>query len=627
MLLQNKILPSTIIGAALLCAFVSFQADGSTLDSNVPAQAFTVKLIAFNDFHGKLESPGAFSVNASTAARPSGSADYLAGYVAQLKAQNPLNVVVAVGDLIGASPMVSALFHDEPAVEALNRMGVEFSSVGNHEFDRGAAELLRLQNGGCKMNGGVPDPNSCKGAAVGTPVPFEGAKFQWLSANVIDNATGKPLLPAYGVKKFNGVKVAFVGVTLHITPAIVAPTSVTGLTFRSEAATINALVPALKAQGIEAIIVLAHQGGYQTGALYDINGCDGNMAGTGIAAIVSQLDDAVDMVLSAHTHIAYNCKLPNAKGRLIPVTSTGAFGRVVTDANLTINPATRDIQSVTVTNRLVDRNNASVTPDAAIASIVAGYKTLIAPIANTVAGNIASDLPNRRDGACNMPAGELVADAQLAATQAAQSGAAVISFTNGGGVRSPGFVYASSIPGIPDGSVTYSQAFTVQPFGNDLVTMTLTAQDIKDFLEEQFAGCLGQSATATRFAPPASGFKYAWDGSKNCGSRISQVTLTSAAGTEILVDASGKVLNPAKSYRVTVNSFMADGGDGYRTLKQKGKDLLTGAQDIDVLTAFLGNYAAPKPSYTRGANPLDGGTPRIRRLGSASSVCPTDAKY
>ena len=593
----------------------------------IPATPFVVKLIGFNDYHGTLESPGTFGQNTSipAASRPAvGGADFLAAHVAALKKQNPLNVVVGGGDFIGASPLVSSLFFDEPSIETLNRIGMEFTSVGNHEFDKGSTELLRLQNGGCKITNGVTDPNSCKGATVGTPVPFEGAKFKWLSANVVATATGKTLLPAYGIKTFNGVKVAFIGMTLKATPSIVTPTGVAGLEFKDEAATVNALIPELRAQGIESIVVMVHEGGFQTGALSDINACEGNLAGSAIASIVSQLDDAVDVVVSAHTHAAYNCKLPNAKGRTIAVTSASSFGRVLTEIDLTIDPATRNITAAAATNRLVVRNDPAVPADAAVAKIVDAYKTLVSPIANLILGSITTDLvASRIDGACNMPAGDLIADSQLAATQPANFGGAVIAFMNGGGVRSPGFTFASSAAGEGNGNVTYGEAFTVQPFGNSLVTMSLTTQNIKDFLEEQFAGCLGQSTTATRFALPSGGFKYTWDGAKACGARISNVTLRSGSTTETLVDATGVVQSPAKSYRVTVNNFMADGGDGYSTLV-KGSNRLGGAQDIDSLTAYMANFKAPKAPYTPGSNVADAGTKRINRVGS-SATCPGGA--
>lgn len=590
-----------------------------------PGAPFTVKVLGFNDYHGTLESPGTFGQSSAVLAAdrpPVGGADFLAAHIAKLKKQNSLNVVVGAGDSIGASPLISSLFFDEPSVETLNRIGLEFNSVGNHEFDKGSAELLRLQNGGCKVTGGITDPNSCKGAVTGTPVPFEGAKFKWLSANVVSTATGKPLLPAYGVKTFNGVKVAFIGMTLKATPTIVTPTGVAGLEFRDEAKTVNDLIPELRAQGIESIVVLVHEGGFQTGTLGDINACEGNLAGSAIAGIVKQLDNAVDMVVSGHTHAAYNCMLPNATGRNISVTSASSFGRVLTDIDITIDPATRDITKALATNRLVVRNDPTITADAAIAKIVDLYKSLVSPIANVVLGAISTDLTSSRsDGACNMATGSLIADSQLAATQPATFGNAVVAFMNGGGVRSPGFTFASSAASEGNGNVTYGEAFTVQPFGNSLVTISLTTQNIRDFLEEQFAGCIGQSATATRFALPSAGFKYTWDGAKSCGARVSNVTLLNGGTTETLVDAGGTVQNPTKGYRVTVNNFMADGGDGYSTLL-KGTNRLGGAQDIDALTAYLVNFKAPKAPYTLGSNSADAGTPRINRVGT-SATCPS----
>ena len=624
-----KTLPSfTVLGvlAMLVACSGSDNAPGDTAGNTTPttvAAPFVVKVIGFNDFHGNLESSGTFGQTAASIDKPIvGGADYLAGHIAKLKAQNPLNVVVGAGDMISASPLISASFNDEPTIETLNRAGLEFTSVGNHEFDKGSAELLRMQTGGCRVVNGAQDPNSCKGAAAGTPVPFEGAKFKYLSANVISTATGKPLLAAYGTKTFNGVKMAFVGMTLKATPTIVTPTGVAGLEFRDEAQTVNSLVPELRAQGIESIAVLVHEGGFQTGILGDINGCEGNLADSAIANIVRQLDDAVDLVISAHTHAAYNCKLPNAKGRLITVTSANSYGKLITDVDVTIDPATKDITMVSATNRLVARNDTSVTPDPAIVKIVAAYKGLVDPVANAVIGSIRAALPSTRtDGACNMPAGNLIADSELYATRTAGFGDAVIAFMNGGGVRSPGFTFTSSAVGEGDGNITYGEAFTVQPFGNSLVTMTLSAQNIKDVLEEQFAGCRGQSTTASRFMLPSAGFKYFWDGAKACNARISNVTLTSSGSTEVIVDAAGVVTNPTKAFRVTVNNFMADGGDGYSTFKA-GTSRLGGAQDIDASVSFLAQYKAPKGAYDPSTIAEDKGTPRISRVG-AGTVCPT----
>ncbi len=603
-----------------------------------------VKIVGFNDFHGNLQSPGSFGQNTSipTAQRPAvGGADYLAAYVARLKAQNPHHVIVGAGDFIGATPLVSALFFDEPAVETLNRIGLDFNSVGNHEFDKGSAELLRLQRGGCKETNGVRDPNSCQGALVGTPVPFEGAKFKWLSANVVSSTTGKPLLRPFGIKTFKGVRVAFIGMTLKATPSIVTPTGVAGLEFLDEADTVNALVPRLRAHGVEAIVVLVHQGGFQSAGLSDINGCDGNLAGSELAKVVARLHNAVDLVISGHTHAAYNCSantvdvkavagssplltttaprptgLPNAHGRLIPVTSASAFGRVLTDIDLSIDPWTRDVTAVSATNRLVDRTDAdinlAIAADPTVRNLVTAYNGLVSPIANQVIGTITTALPNVADAAGNMPAGELVADAQLAATAPAGFGDAVIAFMNPGGVRSPGFTFPSSAAAEGDGNITYGEAFTAQPFGNTLVTLTLTAQDIKNALEQQFAGCRGQ--TAQRILIPSLGFKYRWDSAKTCDARVSDVRRVNANGAVVdqIVDALGTVVQPTKTYRVTINNFLSTGGDAFTSFIA-GTAPVGGAQDIDALVAYLSNFKAPNfAAYDPNAAALQ--KPRITRL-------------
>lgn len=637
--------------AALLAASL-----GVCAATTVSPQVFTVKIIGFNDYHGNLQSPGTFGQNSlvPSASRPAvGGADFMAASVARMKAQNPNNVVVGAGDFIGATPLISALFFDEPAIETLNKIGVEFNAVGNHEFDKGSAELLRLQNGGCKLTAGLPDPNSCKGLGSNAPGTFDGARFKWLSANVIETATGRPLLAPYGVKTFNGVKVAFIGMTLKATPTIVTPSGVAGLEFRDEADTVNALVPRLRAQGIESIVVLVHQGGFQSSPnVGDINGCDGNLKNadgseSDIAKIVQRLDNAVDLVISGHTHSAYNCSastldvrsvsgaavttprptgLANKVGRLIPVTSASAFGRVLTDIDMTINPVTRDVTAVAVTNRLVDRTDpaliSAVTLDPTVANIVSGYSNLISPLANRVLGTITSPLTNSANSAGEMAAGSLIADAQLQATQPAALGGAVMAFMNAGGVRSPGFiapVIAPATAGAYPYQVTYGNAFTVQPFGNSLVTMTLTALQIKNLLEQQFVGCSGQ--TTQRIMQISNGLTYAWSAAAAPCSKITDVSFTPtdvtltppvSVGASEQIVMGGVLTNPGKTYRVTVNNFMATGGDGYKVLLG-GTNLLGGAQDIDALVSYLQvGYKAPAAPYDPANAALK--LPRITRL-------------
>ena len=361
-----------------------------------------VRVIAFNDFHGNIDganlnlrsdADNIFLTNSfgQRAGVPAGGVDYMAGLVRQLKSGFPNNVVVSAGDLIGASPLNSALFHDEPTIETMNLLGLEFNAVGNHEFDEGREELLRMQNGGCHPS----DANSCKGNEVGTPYPFEGAKFNFLAANVVDTTSGRSLFPAYGVKNFKGNRVAFIGMTLKGTPSIVTPSGVAGLEFRDEADTVNALIGHLKRRGIDAVVVLLHEGGSIVPG--SINGCTG-VSGP-IVDIVKRLDDAVDLVISGHTHQAYNCELPNIAGRPVPVTSAGSFSRLITGIDLTIDTKTKDVIAVGTENILVDRTGLfeEIDPVTEISNIVANYNAIVQPIANRVIGSITADIATTRN--------------------------------------------------------------------------------------------------------------------------------------------------------------------------------------------------------------------------------------
>ena len=475
------------------------------------ADQVKLKIIAINDFHGYLQSPGDFRADPHSPDMPAGGIDVLAGYVEYLKAQNPYHVVVSAGDLIGASPLVSALFHDEGTIETMNRLGLEISAVGNHEFDKGRQELQRMQSGGCS----TADKNTCKGAEVGTPVPFEGAKFQFLAANVFDDATGKTIFPAYAIKAYKGVRVAFIGLTLEGTPAIVRPGGVAGLRFAGEARTINALVRQLQAQGIQCFVVLIHQGGQQTTkGTADINGCEGGLEGSPIKSIVNELDDAVDLVISAHTHAAYVCQIANTAGRKIPVTSAESFGRLLTDIDVTIDTTTKKVVGAIAQNIVVDRNNAKIRADAGIKAIVDRYAALAAPIESRVVGSISADITRSTlDASGESALGHLIADAQLEATR--ESGA-VVAFTNSGGIRAD-LAYSSGAIGAGDRKVTYGELFTIQPFQQNLVTMTLTGTQLKTLLEEQFNGCTldfptGISAHRSDVILQVSeGFTYAWN--------------------------------------------------------------------------------------------------------------------
>ncbi|WP_273429488.1 bifunctional metallophosphatase/5'-nucleotidase [Chitinibacter tainanensis] len=518
-----------------------------------------VKILAINDFHGNLKPGTAKGVDASDASKAVavGGVEYLGTWIKTLKAKNPNNIVVSAGDLIGASPLISALFHDEPTIEAMNEIGLELNAVGNHEFDDGREELLRMQNGGCHPKDG------CSSAGA-----FKGAKFKFLAANVIDDASGKSLFPAYQVKTFGGVKVAFIGMTLKNTPAIVTPTGVQGLSFKDEADTVNALVPTLKKDGIEAIVVLVHEGGTQTGGLNECKGVSG-----AIVDIVKRLDPAVDAVISGHTHQAYNCQI---NGKL--VTSASQYGRVVSEIDLQLDPKTRDVVKSGAKNLWVTND---VAKDGILSTLVSKYEALIKPLEDRITGTVAGPLSKSANKAGESALGNVIADSQLAATKDAKLGAAQIAFMNPGGVR-------ADLTPAKDGSVTYGQLFTVQPFGNTLVSMTVTGADLIELLEQQFVGYTNNQPF-DRVLLVSNGFSYSYDKGRAAGQRVLRNS----------VKLNGVQIDTAASYRITVNNFLAGGGDNF-TVLTKGTNILGGAQDIDAMESYLkANPNLPVPALDR----------------------------
>jgi 5'-nucleotidase len=514
-----------------------------------------VQILAINDFHGNLEPPagsgGKITLPDKTTVDAGGVA-FLATHVASLRAQNKNTVVVSAGDIIGASPLVSSLFRDEPAIEVMNLIGLDINGVGNHEFDKGSAELLRLQYGGCSATG-------CNNGMF-----FPGAAFRFLAANVVvDTASGKTLFPRYDIRTFEGVKVAFIGMTLEGTPIVVTPASVAGLTFTDEVETVNKLIPEIQAQGAQAIVVLLHEGGIPTGTFDDCTITAGP-----IFDIAKNMSTAVDVIVTGHTHQAYNCIL----GDKI-VTSAASFGRIITDIDLEINKATGEVVDKKAKNVIVTRD---VTPDANVNALVTEFKNLAAPLANQEIGSITATLDRvvPMGGSGVHPMGEVIADAQLAATKDVMGLNAEVAFMNPGGVRAD-LIYAASNGEPKDGMVSYGEAFTVQPFANNLVTMTLTGDQIKTMLEQQFQkDAMGNLKTV--MLQPSAGFSYAYSAMAEVGSKIDFAS----------IQLNGKPLVPTQSYRVTVNAFLATGGDGLKVLAS-GAEKIVGVVDIDALVEYF----------------------------------------
>jgi 5'-nucleotidase len=573
----------TIAGARSLSDRVSVQF--------APASKRTtdVHLLAYNDLHGTLD-PASQTLYGEFA----GGAAFLAKKVKDLQNQyGAEEATIVAGDHIGASPLANGLFHEEPITIVSNLMHTDFASVGNHEFDKGSTELLRIQNGGCHPDGCTGAPYALVGG--GTTNTYPGADFKYLSANVIVDATGQPLFPAYAVKKFptsvgnHKIKVGFIGEVLKDTPTIVTPTGVAGLTFQDEADAANRAVAALEDKGVHTSVLVIHQGGAQTtGAA--LNGCQGSLAGSPIVDIASRLDPSIKVIVSAHTHAEYRCTITtNGVTRL--VTSASSFGRILSDITLTIKDTTGELVSAAATNILV--KNALNRPgtgvvrqpdpslaDPAVQAVVNEYVAASAPLANQVIGKIQGDLTRTQSVVGGVTLGEetlgdVIADAQYQATAPAALGGAQLAFMNPGGIRGDLLVSAISPGGEAPGEVTYGEAFTVQPFGNSLVTKTMTGDQIRRVLQQQFAPCILNPSAGNRILQISSTFTYESNpGGATCAAKIGRMWVN------------GVLVQPADTFRVTMNNFLATGGDSF-TVFNEGTSALGGAQDIDAFVAYF----------------------------------------
>jgi 5'-nucleotidase len=544
-------------------------------DKNKPnGPTMEIQLLSFNDFHGNLEPPGGSSgrltlpggATTDTLTPPgAGGVEYLATHLAQARVGHPNSLTVAAGDLIGASPLLSGAFHDEPTIEALNLLNLDVSAVGNHEFDEGYVELQRMADGGCLDDGdGANNQNSC---AAGT---FAGADFDFLAANVVYEDTDETILPAYTIKNVKGAKIAFIGMTLEGTPDIVTASGIAGLDFLDEVETANALVPELTKKNVNAIVVLIHQGGSPVGTNTAFNAACGNgaelAADSPIIPIAQQLDPAIDLIISGHTHQPYVCNIPDPAGNDRMVTSASSFGRLYTDTTLSYDRRTKDIvrTSVESENMLVSRD---VPKDAAETALIAKYLELVAPIASEEIGSVTADVVRAQNLAGESPLGNLIADAQLADPSVVGPYAPpVIALMNPGGIRSD-LLYAASPSGEAPGVITFGEAFTVQPFNNYLVSLDLTGAQIKQLLNEQWSGA--NSPTSKKILQVSAGFAYTYS-----GTTLGAVTLN------------GQPLVDTTTYRVVTNNFLAGGGDGFPTFLQAG-NVYFGGLDIDAFAAYL----------------------------------------
>ncbi|MER5310949.1 bifunctional metallophosphatase/5'-nucleotidase [Streptomyces sp. NPDC002773] len=532
-----------------------------------------VQLLSFNDLHGNLEPPAGSSgevyAHGATEGIKAGGVEYLATHLRGARKGNPYSITAAAGDMVGASPLISGLFHDEPTVEALNKLRLDVTSVGNHEFDEGAAELSRLQNGGCHPTDGC--------AAEGRT--FRGADFPFLAANVTDEKTGKPILDPYFIWQRGGVKIGFIGVTLEGTPNIVNAEGIKGLKFGDEVETINKYAKELERKGVKSVVALIHEGGLPASGSYNYD-CDSPGPGDGISGpivdIAKNIDSRVDALVTGHTHQAYACTIPDPSGKPRTVTSAASYGRIYTDTTLTYDRRTKDIvrTAVTSANHVVTRDVGRARD---MEDLIKYWGALAAPIANRPVGHITADIEGRGSKALEKPLGSVIADAQREGMAPADKGGAQIAFMNPGGIRSD-FVHEGPVGGEADGVLTYGEVYTVQPFTNMMTVQSLTGAQIVTALQQQVSG---RNEASPKILQVSEGFTYTLDLTKTGAARIDAAS----------VKLDGRPLDPAATYRVAMNEFLAGGGDGFPVFAQ-GTNKLVGASDLDVLLGYLAAHAS-----------------------------------
>lgn len=537
-----------LIGAALTLSSCSL--------FSRPADPVSVTVVGLNDFHGNLEATSFAGVKipdpadaTKTVSLRAGGIEAIGGYLAQERAKNANLVFVGAGDLIGASPVTSSLLRDEPSVLALSRLGMKASSLGNHEFDQGFKELLRMQNGGCDSNDAA---KACK-----FENPYPGAGFKWIGANVVDKTTGQPVFSPTYVETVGGAKIGFIGAVLKDTPGIVSPDGIATLNFLDEASSINKYVPALKRQNVDAIIVLIHQGGTATDGFAQ-PAC-GTLTGP-IVDIVNKLDPAVSAVVSGHTHQGYNCLVG---GR--PVIQGDFYGHLLQRLDLTVDKANHKLLSIQAANVVMDTR--TLPKDAGMTALLTKAKSLTDAVKLTPVGTLAAASISRTANAAGESAlGAVIADSQLAATK---DRGTVIAFMNPGGIRAD--LNASTA----GNTATFGDVYAVQPFGNTLTVLDLTGAQIKTLLEQQFDN---PQAGSNRILQVSNGFAYSYDSTAAAGSRVDAAS----------IKLNGETLDPAKSYRVVANAFLGSGGDSFIIFKSGTNVLqLPNLVDVDAFTAYL----------------------------------------
>jgi 5'-nucleotidase len=586
----SRLLP---LAAALLLAACATTPAISVASAQPP---IPIRLLALNDFHGQL--PAGRKLDD----RPVGGAAVLAAWMHEAeRGAEGHTLIVHGGDMVGASPLTSALLRDEPTVTFLNQFTNSHCSaadrraplcnvvgtLGNHEFDKGLQELLRLHLGNSRTMG-----------EQALAEPWEGENFPLVSANVVWADSGKPVLDPYVIKQVayrdttgqsKVVSLAFIGATVKGTPFLTSQVAVQKLRFLDEAEAVNRYLPELRAKGVHAVVLLIHQGGEQTPYAGTTDAKRPGVKGP-IVDIVSKLGDEIAVVASGHSHAFSNALLPNASGKPVLVTQAFSYSAAFAQIDLTIDPTTDTVisKSAEIFPAYAD-TGPGLKPDPKAAALVAQAETLVGPTANRVIARIHADISRQQDRNGESALGRLVVDAQRAAA------GTDFAFLNRGSLRDELRADAHrDLAQLPAGAVTYRDLYAIQPFGNSLARLTMTGQQLYDVLAQEFPA---HKLRDQEMRPQlyVSGLHYSW-------------RLDRDGNNVVEISRDGKPIDRNAHYTVVVNRFLADGGDGFTAFKQASQRVEFG-NDVELLEAYLQKQAALHDGFVTA--PTD---ERIRRL-------------
>ncbi|WP_459499598.1 bifunctional metallophosphatase/5'-nucleotidase [Bacillus sp. C1] len=512
-----------VIPAALALSTITFSSVFAAQPSQVSAEQnryIDVQMLGINDFHGQLDTVK--KINNKEA----GGAEYLAAYLRDREKQNPNTLMVHAGDIVGASPPVSALLQDEPTIEFLNDLGFDAGTIGNHEFDEGINEMNRLIYGGDHEKTGN----------------FKGANFPYVAANFYNKSTGRLFLPPFTVKMVQGVPVGFIGVVTTDTPNVVMPTMLQNVQITDEVEAINKATQQLKRLGVKSIVVLAHVGGTTD---------DTGVTNGDLVRLANETDSEVDVIFGGHSHTFVN---GTVNDKLI--VQANSYGMAFADVDMKIDRKTKDIVSKKA--EVVTTYHEGIQPDQQVKKKMEQYQEKIAPLVNQVVGKSTAPIDRKQNAAGESTLGNLVADAQRA-TMNTQ-----IALMNPGGIRND----------LDAGDITWGELYGIQPFGNQLIKVNLTGQDIRDILNQQW------QKDKTRMLQ-ISGIQYTWDANKLDGEKVTNIHLTN-----------GEELVASKTYSVVANAFLASGGDGFTSFTN-GQNAETGPNDFEALVDYVKQVKEP----------------------------------